>query len=216
MQKHKREEIEFNLAAISDGIKFVLSTPILYTTMILDFVATFFGEATILMPVFAKDILHVGPQGLGFLYSAPAIGGVLAGVLIAALHHKLEHQGQAIIGSVILYGIFTIAFGFSKVLPLSLIFLIGVGFGDMISTIIRNTIRQMVTPDNLRGRMASIMRMFVQGGPNLGEIEAGFLAKFIGAPATVVIGGVGVIVITCLLNLKNKSLRQYQGKDLAV
>ncbi len=216
LQKHEREDIKFNLSAISDGIKFVLSTPILYSTMILDFLATFFGEATILMPVFAKDILHVGPSGLGFLYSAPAIGGVLAGLLIAALHHKLAHQGQAIIYSVILYGAFTIAFGFSRVLPLSLIFLVGVGFGDMVSTIIRNTIRQMVTPDHLRGRMASIMRMFVQGGPHLGEMEAGFLAKFIGGPATVVVGGVGVILITMLVALKIPTLRKYQGKELVV
>lgn len=216
LQKHNREEVQFSLSSIKDGIRFVISTPILYTTMILDFLATFFGTANILMPVFAKDVLHVGAQGLGLLYSAPAIGGVLAGLLIAILHHKIEHQGKAIIASVILYGIATIGFGLSKVLPLSLTFLVLVGFGDMISTIIRNTIRQIVTPDHLRGRMGSITRIFFQGGPQLGEIEAGFLAKAIGAPASVVVGGVGVILITSLLALKSKVLRQYHGKELAV
>lgn len=216
LQKHDREEVKFSFSGIWEGARFVLATPILYSTMILDFLATFFGEAQILMPVFAKDVLHVGAQGLGLLYSAPAIGGVLAGLLIAILHHKLEHQGRVIIGAVILYGISTIAFGLSKTIPLSLLFLVLVGFGDMVSTIIRNTIRQMVTPDHLRGRMASIMRMFVQGGPNLGEIEAGFLAKAIGAPASVVVGGVGVILITSLVALKIPTLRKYQGKELAV
>lgn len=216
LHKHNRDEVELSLSSIREGIKFVFSTPILYSTIILDFLATFFGEATILMPVFARDVLHVGPQGLGFLYSAPAIGGVFAGLLLAFLHHKIKHQGRIIIGSVILYGLATIAFGLSTVLPISLVFLVLVGFGDMVSNIIRNTIRQTVTPDYLRGRMASITRIFFQGGPQLGEIEAGFLAKAIGAPATVVIGGIGVILITSLVALKIPVLRKYQGKDLAV
>lgn len=216
LQKHKKEDVEFSLSSIKEGVKFVLNTPILYSTMILDFLATFFGEASILMPVFAQDILKVGPKGLGFLYAAPAFGGVLAGLLVAGLHHKIEHQGKVIIASVIFYGACTIGFGLSKSLPISLIFLIGVGFGDMVSTIIRNTIRQIVTPDHLRGRMASITRMFFQGGPQLGEIEAGFLAKIIGAPTSVVLGGVGVMVITLLVALKIPKLRNYKGKELAV
>ena len=216
LQKHDGDEVALNWASVMEGIHFVTKTPILYMTMILDFLATFFGTATILMPIFAKDILHVGPQGLGFLYAAPAIGGVFAGLLISALHHKIKHQGWAIFGSIILYGLATIGFGFSKFFPLSIFFLILVGFGDMVSTIIRNTIRQLITPDHLRGRMASVMRIFFQGGPQLGEVEAGFLAKAIGGPASVVIGGVGVVIITSLLMWKNKSLRNYHGKDLAV
>lgn len=216
LQKHNREDVELNLSSIWEGIRFVLNTPILYLTMILDFLATFFGTATILMPVFAKDVLHVGAQGLGFLYSAPAIGGVLAGLSLAVLHHRIKHQGQIIIGAVILYGLATIAFGLSTVFPLSLFFLVLVGFGDMTSTIIRNTIRQLVTPDHLRGRMASVTRIFFQGGPQLGEIEAGFLAKAIGGPASVVIGGIGVVLITSLVAFKSKALRNYQGKELAV
>ncbi len=215
-QQHNREKVRANWSGILYGIKFVLSTPILYTTMILDFLATFFGEATILMPVFARDVLHVGAQGLGLLYSAPAIGGVAAGLLVAATHHKIKHQGKVIIASVILYGLATIAFGLSKIFPLSLFFLVLVGFGDMVSTIIRNTIRQIITPDYLRGRMSSITRIFFQGGPQLGEIEAGFLAKAIGGPITVVIGGAGVILITSLIAWKIKALRQYQGKEITV
>lgn len=216
LQKHDTDEVEFNMASIMEGIRFIVKTPILYTTMILDFCATFFGTATILMPVFAQDVLRVGPQGLGLLYSGPAIGGVLAGLLISALHHKIEHQGKAIIAALVLYGVATIGFGLSKIFALSIFFLILLGFGDMVSTIIRNTIRQMITPDHLRGRMASVMRIFFQGGPQLGDMEAGFLAKVIGGPASVVIGGAGVLLVLSLLTFKGKALRNYHGKDLAV
>lgn len=216
LQKHDVENIEFSFASIMEGIKFVTKTPILYITMILDFAATFFGTATILMPVFAQDVLHVGPKGLGLLYSGPAIGGVLAGLLVSALHHKIEHQGKVIIASLIVYGLATIGFGLSNFFPLSIFFLILVGFGDMTSTIIRNTIRQVITPDHLRGRMASVMRIFFQGGPQLGDMEAGFLAKAVGGPISVVVGGLGVLVVLSLLTFKGKALRQYHGKDLAV
>lgn len=216
LQKHSSDEVEFNIASIMVGIRFVLKTPILYTTMILDFCATFFGTATILMPVFAQDVLHVGPKGLGLLYSAPAIGGVLAGLLVSTFHHKIKHQGKTIIAALVLYGLATIGFGLSKIFSLSIFFLILLGFGDMVSTIIRNTIRQMITPDRLRGRMASVMRIFFQGGPQLGDMEAGFLAKVIGGPASVVVGGVGVLLVLSLLTFKGKALRNYHGKDLAV
>lgn len=209
LQRHDMKEVEFSFGSIMEGIRFVVKTPILLTTMVLDFLVTFFGTATILMPVFAQDVLQVGPKGLGLLYSAPAIGGVLAGLFISLMHHKIKHQGKAIILAIILYGLATIGFGLSKILPLSLFFLILVGFGDMFSTIIRNTIRQLITPDHLRGRMASVMRIFFQGGPQLGDMEAGFLAKAIGGPASVVIGGVGTVVITAIIIWKNKSLRNY-------
>jgi len=215
LQKDENE-VDFNMESIMEGIRFVIKTPILYITMILDFCVTFFGTATILMPVFAKDVLHVGPQGLGLLYSGPAIGGVIAGLLVSALHSKIKHQGKVIIAALTLYGLATIGFGLSKIFPLSIFFLVLVGFGDMVSTIIRNTIRQMITPDHLRGRMASVMRIFFQGGPQLGDMEAGFLAKAIGGPASVVIGGVGVLFVLSLLTFKGKALRNYHGKDVAV
>lgn len=215
LQQHDRSDVKFSLEGMLEGVRFVIKTPILYTTMLLDFMATFFGTANILMPVFAKDVLHVGPQGLGLLYAAPAIGGVLAGFLMS-FFHQIKSQGKLILVSVILYGAATVGFGFSKTLPIALFFLILVGFGDMVSTIIRNTVRQMITPDHLRGRMVSVLRIFFQGGPQLGEIEAGFLAKAIGAPASVVVGGIGVILITSLVALKSKSLREYKGKDIAV
>lgn len=211
----KNEEVEFSVASVLDGVKFVVSTPILYSTMVLDFLATFFGTATILMPVFAKDILHVGPTGLGLLYSAPAIGAVIAGLTLSFLsHHQIKNQGKVIIISVLLYGAATVGFGLSKILPLSIFFLMMIGFWDMVSSVIRNTIRQLVTPDHLRGRMVSIMRIFYQGGPQLGDIEAGLLAAVVGGGPSVVIGGIGVVLITSLLAYFNPKLRKYQGKQL--
>lgn len=208
-------KVEFHVNSILEGVRFVTKTPILYLTMILDFLATFFGTATILMPVFAKDILHVGPLGLGLLYSAPAVGGVIAGLILSSIHN-IKNQGRVIIISVIVYGLATIGFGLSKYLPISLLFLALMGFGDMLSTIIRNTIRQMITPNHLRGRMASIMRLFFQGGPQLGEIEAGFLAAVIGAPAAVVLGGIGTILTTSFVALVSPKLRNYQGKKVDI
>lgn len=215
LQKHHTNEVDFSIRSIWEGVRFVISTPILYMTMMLDFLVTFLGTATILMPVFAQDVLGVGPKGLGLLYSAPAIGGVLAGILLSSIH-KIKNQGRIIIASIILYGVAIVGFGLSKIFLISLVFLVLMGFGDMVSTIIRNTIRQMITPDYLRGRMSSVMRIFFQGGPQLGEIEAGFLAKAIGGPATVVIGGLGVVLITSLIAWKSPKLRNYQGKELTV
>lgn len=207
----EHKDIEFNIESILEGIKFVAKTPILYSTMILDFLATFLGTANILMPVFAKEVLHVGPTGLGFLYAAPAVGAVLAGLIMSSLN-KIKNQGKVIIISVIFYGIATIGFGLSKLLFLSIFFLMMLGFFDMISTVIRNTVRQMVTPDHLRGRMVSIMRIFFQGGPQLGDIEAGLLASAVGAPVSVVIGGAGVVGITLFIAYLNPKLRSYSYK----
>lgn len=212
-----KEKVEFSINSILDGVRFVLSTPILYSTMILDFLATFFGTATILMPIFAKDVLNVGPKGLGLLYAAPAMGAVAGGLILSFLsHHQIKNQGKVIIICVLFYGAATIGFGLSKNLWLSIFFLSLVGFWDMIATVIRNTVRQMITPDHLRGRMVSVMRIFFQGGPQLGDIEAGLLAAAVGGPVSVVIGGVGVIAITSLVAYLNPKLRNYQGKDLAV
>jgi len=200
----------FSLKSIMEGIHFVRKSPILYSTMILDFLATFFGTANALMPIFAKDILHVGAQGLGLLYAAPSIGGILAGLFFSSVH-TLKHQGMIIISAVMLYGLATIGFGLSKSLMLSLFFLSLTGAGDMGSTILRNTIRQMITPDHLRGRMVSVNMLFIQGGPRLGDAEAGFVAALIGAPAAVVVGGIGTIAMTALVAIFIPKLRKYQN-----
>jgi len=205
----------FSLSSIIEGLNFVRRTPILYSTMLLDFFATFFSSATVLLPIFAKDILAVGPQGLGLLYAAPSVGGILAGFILSSLGH-IKHQGKVLIAAVGIYGLATIFFGISKSFYLSLFFLFFTGAGDIISTIIRNTIRQIVTPDYLRGRMVSINMLFFMGGPQLGEVEAGLVAASFGAPISVVIGGIGTLVATAALSLFIPKLIKYRGDELAV
>ncbi len=200
----------FNLSSLVEGLTFVRKTPIIYSTMLLDFFATFFSSATVLLPIFAKDILAVGPQGLGFLYAAPSFGAIIAGVVFTSFG-QLKNQGKILLISVLVYGFSTILFGLSKSFYLSLIFLFLVGAGDSVSTIIRNTIRQLKTPDHLRGRMVSINMLFFYGGPQLGEAEAGVAAAMFGAPISVVIGGAGTIFATAILTVLIPKLRSYHS-----
>ncbi len=206
-------KVDFNLDTVRDGIRFVKNTPIIYSTMLLDFFATFFASATVLLPIFAKDILKVGPQGMGILYASASIGAVTAGLFVSSLGH-IKHQGKILLLAVSVYGLATILFGISKSFYLSILFLFLTGAGDVISTIIRNTIRQLATPDHIRGRMVSINMIFFMGGPQLGETEAGITAAMLGAPLSVVLGGAGTLTAVGLLALLIPKLRNYQGDEL--
>lgn len=203
---------KISLSSVMEGFAFVKSRTMIWSTMLLDFFSTFFSSATALIPIFAKDILSVGPEGLGFLYAAPAIGAVLAGLLLAHFH-TFRKQGPILLSSVFLYGLGTILFGFSHTFLLSIVALSIIGVGDGISTIIRNTIRQLETPDYIRGRMTSINMIFFMGGPQLGDFEAGALASRIGAPISVVVGGVGTLIVVGLMTLGIPTLRRYDHHD---
>src|SRR3989344_2654853 len=216
MKKGGREiatRSSFSLSAVVDGLRFVFKTPLMYSSMLLDFFATFFSSATVLLPIFAKDILHVGPQGLGILYAAPSLGAISGGLLISSFS-KVHKQGKLLISGVLLYGLATFLFGFTRHFSLSLIILYFTGLGDVISTIIRNTIRQLSTPDHLRGRMVSVNMIFFMGGPQLGEVEAGLLAAAVGTPLSVSIGGLGTIIVTLLIAYFVPKLRKYQGNEV--
>lgn len=206
------EDVSYSLGSILDGIKFVYKNQILLSTMLLDFLANFFSSATTLLPIFATDILGVGAQGLGLLYAAPSIGAVLAGLVIASLR-KIDSQGKVILISVCLYGLATIGFGLSNVFYISLFFLFLVGVGDMVSTVLRNTIRQLITPDYLRGRMVAVNMIFVQGGPLIGEAEAGFVAAIAGAPFAVVTGGIATILCVGLITIFEPKLRRFKSHN---
>jgi MFS family permease len=198
-----------SFAALVEGLRFVWRTPIIVQTMTLDFVATFFASANQLLPIFAKDILQVGAQGLGFLASAPACGAVCAGLVMARLG-TLKKQGKVVIFSVVVFGAATIAFGISRVFWFSLVMLAVTGAADTVSTILRQTIRQLSTPNSLRGRMTSINMIFFMGGPQLGEVEAGAVAALIGAPLSVVTGGLGCLIAAVSTLLAARNLRRYQ------
>ncbi|MDO8470632.1 MAG: MFS transporter, partial [bacterium] len=148
--------------------------------------------------------------GFGLLYAAPATGAVLAGYVLARME-TIRHQGKLLLIALTIYALATIAFGLSKVFLLSFLALLAVGMGDSISTVIRNIIRQLTTPDYIRGRMTSINMIFVMGGPRLGEFEAGVLAAAVGGPLSVVIGGIGTLLVVGTAALAIPALRNYSG-----
>jgi MFS family permease len=205
--------VSWGLKSFMEGLNFVFHKPLIYSTMILDFIATFFGTANVLMPIFAKDILAVGPQGLGFLYAAGSLGAVIAGLIVSSIKN-LKPQGKILLASISVYGLTTLLFGISRNFYLSLLFLFLAGAGDAVSTIIRNTIRQLATPDTLRGRMISVNMIFFMGGPQLGEAEAGVAASLIGTSASVVLGGFGTIITTLIIASLIPVLRKYKGDEL--
>lgn len=211
--REKATKSSFSLSALTEGLRFVFKKPLIFSSMLLDFFATFFSSATVLLPVFAKEILSVGPQGLGVLYAAPSLGAITGGMLISGFS-KIKKQGNWLLIGVLIYGIATFLFGLSRHFFLSLLILFFTGFGDVISTIIRNTIRQMATPDHLRGRMVSVNMIFFMGGPQLGEVESGLLAAAIGAPAAVSLGGLGTIIATLLVAYFVPKLRKYEGHEV--
>ena len=207
LQSDRRQALSFT--ALKEGLEFVWRTPIMVQTMTLDFVATFFASATLLLPIFAREYLHVGPHGYGFLAAGPAIGSVITAFFMARLG-TFQRQGRLVVWSVAVYGVATAAFGVSRVFWLSFLMLAFTGAADTVSTVLRQTIRQLVTPNYLRGRMTSINMMFFMGGPQLGELEAGLLAALIGAPLSVVVGGLGSTVAAGLAALKSKSLMEFE------
>jgi MFS family permease len=197
-------------AAAREGLKFVFAHPIVRSTMLLDFIATFFASATALLPIFAQDILHVGARGYGWLYAAPSIGAVVAGIVTAHTIDRIERRGAVLLWSVAAYGVSTVVFGLSASFWLTLLCLAGVGAADTVSTVIRNIIRQLETPDELRGRMTGVNMMFFMGGPQLGELEAGVTAQFLGATFSVVSGGIGCLAATGVVAWREQPLRQYR------
>ncbi len=202
----------FNLDSIKEGIKFVFKTPLIYSSMLIDFLGTFFASATTLMPIFAVDILKVGPKELGFLYAAPSIGAIIAGLFFPFIN-KIKSKGKLLVFSICFFGLNTIFFALSKNLYLSLIFIGLSGSGDMISTIIRNVIRQLNTPDRLRGRMTAVNMVFYTGGPQLGEMEAGIAANFIGTPLSVAFGGIATIIAAIYIAVKTPQLLNYKDSN---
>jgi len=198
-----------SFGALKEGLRFVWNTPIIVQTMTLDFAATFFASATLLLPIFASERLHVDARGYGLLAAAPAIGSVITALVMARMG-SFGKQGRLVVVSVAIFGLATAAFGVSTVFWFSLMMLAVTGAADTVSTVLRQTIRQLVTPNQLRGRMTSINMMFFMGGPQLGELEAGLLAAVIGAPLSVVIGGLGSIVSAAVAALKSRSLMDFE------
>jgi MFS family permease len=199
-------------SSIKEGVQFIVNKPIILSTMLLDFVATFFASANTLMPIIARDILRVGVVEYGWLSAAPSVGAVVAALVVSQIH-ELRRQGPLFLGSVVIFGLATVIFGISSSVALAWGALAVTGAADSVSTIIRNTIRQLQTPDFLRGRMTSVNQIFFQGGPQLGEVEAGVAAQLFGAPFAIISGGIGCIVGMLLIIRKWPFLLTYNGDE---
>lgn len=202
------------LAAILEGWRFVRGTRIIWGSMLLDFFATFFSSARTLLPLVADQVLGMGAQGYGLLATADAAGSLAAGMVIS-LRKDIYRQGAVLLGSVAIYGVATALFGLSTNFMLSYLFFAVVGASDTISTIIRQTIRQMMTPDRLRGRMTGINQVFFMGGPQLGEMEAGAVAAALGVPFAIVSGGLATVALTGYIAWRYPRLRRYTSVTLA-
>jgi len=201
---------EISLRAAIEGFRFVFRTPLIRSTMLLDFFATFFASASALLPIFAQDILKVGARGYGLLSAAPSVGAAITSLAMVPLAERLERRGAVVLWSVLGYGLATIAFGLSHVFWLTFACLALTGVTDTVSMVIRNVIRQMNTPDSMRGRMTSVNMIFFMGGPQLGELEAGLVAHGWGAIASVVSGGLGCVLALAWVAWQTPSLRVYR------
>jgi hypothetical protein len=200
-----------NFESVKIGFKFLIKQKIMWSSMLLDTLSVLFASCVVLMPIFAHDILRVGPAGLGFLYSAPAVGAVILGTFLARGIH-IEKQGAVLLWTVAIYAIAIIIFGLSKSFVISLLALSVVGASNLVSVTIRSVIRQTFTPTNMMGRLYSFYSFFWIAGDRIGDIEAGFLAQLIGAPLTTVFGGVIALGVVGLMTLLNPTLRHYSHK----
>ena len=201
---------EFTLHAALEGLRFVFRHPLIRSTMLLDFFATFFSSATALLPIYAQDILQVGARGYGWLYAAPAAGALVAsGVMVRAVEW-IERRGQILAGAVVAFGVATVGFGVSKLFWVSFLCLAATGATDTVSMVFRNLIRQLETPDRLRGRMTGVNMIFFMGGPQLGELEAGLVANWLGAVFSVVSGGIGCVIASAWIIATTPALRKYK------
>jgi MFS family permease len=201
-----------SLESIREGIRFILGRPIILSSMMLDFVATFFASASTLMPLIATDVLNVGVLQYGYLSAAPAVGAVLVALIMSQIK-VIRKQGPVFLAAVIIFGLATIVFGLTRSFLVAWLAIAMTGAADGVSTIIRNTIRQLQTPDHIRGRMTSINQIFFQGGPQFGEMEAGTVAQFWGAPFAVISGGIGCIIGTLLVIWKWPQLLKFNGDE---
>ena len=203
-------EHEVSWRAAREGLHFVFRSPLIRSTMLLDFFATFFSSASALLPIYAQDILRVGARGYGSLYAAPAVGALLMSAVMIPLTSRIKRRGPVLLWAIGGYGLATVVFGVSRNFGLTFLCLALTGVFDTVSMVIRNVVRQMHTPDALRGRMTSVNMIFFMGGPQLGELEAGLVAARWGAPFSVVTGGLACVVAMLWVAWRTPELRRYR------
>lgn len=185
------------LALVKEGLAYVWSQRVIFGAISLDLAAVILGGARALFPAYARDVLHVGPQGFGLLQAGPAIGATLVG-LVLAVHPIRRRAGAIMFTGVGVFGAMTVVFGLSHLLWLSVLALAVLGGADMLSVFVRQTLVQLMTPDAMRGRVAAVSTLFISASNELGEFESGLAARFLGVVGAAVSGGVGAMIVTGL------------------
>lgn len=188
------------------GLRFVWNTKLILAAVTIDLLAVLLGGATALLPVYAKDILHVGPTGFGWLRAAPSIGAVTMALTLAH-SPSFKHAGKTLLWAIAGFGVFAIIFGVSESFILSIICLIALGALDNISVVIRHTLIQVFTPDSMRGRVSAVNSVFIGMSNELGSFESGVAARYLGTVRSVVLGGIGTILVVLFSGWKWPQLR---------
>ena len=202
-----REKKAFTVATMLAGIHYVRRARLLLGSISLDMFAVLLGGAASLMPIFAQDILHAGPRGLGMLRAAPAVGALLISVVLA--RRPIQHgAGKLMLVCVAIFGAATIGFGLSKSIPLSLVMLAIIGASDNVSVIVRSSILQLGTPAEMRGRVSAVNWIFLGTSNEFGEFESGLTAHWFGAVRAVIYGGIGSMLVTGLWSVFFPALRE--------
>jgi MFS family permease len=202
------------MQSLKEGVKFVYTNKTIFGALTLDMVAVLFGGAVALLPIFAQDILKVGPEGFGVLRAAPAVGALLT-MFVSAHLPFYKNAGKKLLGAIFAFGVFTIIFGISTWFWLSVFALFMSGVADGISMVIRQTILQLKTPDHMRGRVAAVNSIFVGSSNELGAFESGLTAKLMGTVTAVVFGGSMTLLIVVFTGFKLPSFRNLDlQKDL--
>jgi len=196
-QSKPRPREPFSLKTVFAGFHYIWSHKLVFGSISLDLFAVLLGGAVALLPVYAKEILLTGPWGLGLLRSAPGIGAATMALLLAYKPIR-KRAGATMLWCVGGFGVFTMVFGFSRSLPLSLLSLLFVGAADMVSVVVRGVLIQIETPDEMRGRVNAVDMIFIGASNELGEFESGLAAQYLGAVPAVVLGGAGTILVTLL------------------
>ena len=202
----------FSLETLLAGGRFILTTPVILGALSLDLVAVLLGAVVALLPIVARDILHVGPWGLGILRASPA-AGALAMAIFLARRPLGGNAGRKMFWGVAIYGVFTVAFGLAPSLPLAAVALIIMGAADVISVVVRQTLVQIKTPDEMRGRVGAVNTMFIAGSNQLGDFRAGLVAAAIGTVPAILVGGGCAIAIAALWALLFPELRRLNHLD---
>ena len=189
------------------GVRFLRSRPILLGAITLDLFSVLFGGATALLPIFAADILHVGPEGLGLLRAAPSLGAVITS-LVLAHRRPLRRAGTTLLSYVALFGLAMIGFGLSRNFTLSAILLAASGAVDMVSVVIRSTLLQLATPESLLGRVSSVNQIFIGSSNEIGAFESGAAARLMGTVPSVVFGGMVTLLVVAVTAWRVPELRR--------